>query len=141
MGSQKYPYAAHRLGTVASAEQEVVVEQMIDVVEVDPVMESWLQGPTCRIGSDTVIAQSAKQEGHGEIRLGPAPMAGRVNQRRTAIATAMDITLPQIAMQQGRGCGGTRLGRRLASRSTSIRSALGSWQRRARSSSRCSPKK
>src|SRR5690554_2556701 len=79
-----------------------MIEQVVEVVDRDPLLKARFQWPYLLIGLQKRPVEPTEQPGHGKVGLGPAVVSGRINQVSAPLGAAMHVARPQITMQRGR---------------------------------------
>ena len=82
-----------------------MVEQVIQVVELDPLPVALRQRPGSLVAGEEGWREATEQLGHRQIHLPIAAVHGRIEQGTAAAGQQRRIATPQVAMHQA-GLGG-----------------------------------
>ena len=77
-----------------------MVEQVVQVVQLDPLPVARRQRPRGRIADEKGLWEAAEQLGHRQIYLPVAAVHGRIEQGAAAPGQQGRIAAPQVAMHQ-----------------------------------------
>lgn len=87
---------------IGAAEEVGVVEEVVELVEVDPGGGSRWKGPCGGVSLEKGGRKAAEKPGHGEVGLPVGEVNSRIKEDRLSGGKA-DITAPQVAVNEGRG--------------------------------------
>ena len=98
-------YHGLRLAGVTAAEEDGMIEDMVEIVEIHPHFMAGREGPGFLIGLVERGRKATEEPCHGQISLPVSKVDGGIKDDWISILQGPGVTAPEVTVQEGRGRG------------------------------------